>query len=181
MLCVETRRIPAILAWPTWSYVRAKMRITDRPSADRGIGHQQVACCSPIALPALRRRPCHLRDTRFPQPLTGSKPASHGLSSRGKGVSDSNSRNKSVLSETVASGSLLGQICRLVPSGWGRAGLSRKADPVWLVSAPPSQPSPAGRENPPPSGVGSVKRVAIVIRQDPPDSSRLDVCRYGYI
>ena len=94
MMCFETRRILEKLAWPTWSYVRAKMRITDRPSDDRGIGHQQVVCCSPIALPARRRRPCHLRATHFPQPLT---------------------------------------------------------------------------------------RVAIVIRHDPPDSSRLDVCRYGYI
>jgi hypothetical protein len=50
-LCFETRRILEKLAWPTWNYVRAKTRITDRPSADRGIGHQQVACCSPIALP----------------------------------------------------------------------------------------------------------------------------------
>jgi hypothetical protein len=94
MMCFETRRILEKLVWPTWSYVSAMMRITDRPSADRGIGHQQVACCSPITLPARRRRPCHLRDTRFPQPRT---------------------------------------------------------------------------------------RVAIVIRHDPRDSSRLDVCRYGYI
>jgi hypothetical protein len=33
-------------------------------------------------------------------------------------------------------------------SGWGRIGLSRPADPVWLVSAPPRKPSPAGREHP---------------------------------
>src|SRR5262249_38456178 len=70
IMCVQTRRIPEKLAWPTWNYDSAKMRITDRPSADRGIGHQQVACCSPIALPARRRRPCHLREMRFPQPLT---------------------------------------------------------------------------------------------------------------
>ena len=57
MMCVETRRILEKLAWPTWSYVRAKMRITDQPSADRGIGHQQVACCSPIALPVARAIP----------------------------------------------------------------------------------------------------------------------------
>ena len=156
--CFETRRILEKLAWPTWNYVRAKMRITDRPSADWGIGHQQVACYSPIALPSRRRRPCHLRDTRFPQPLTGSKPASHGLSSRGKGVSDNNSRNKIVLSETVASGSLLGQIWRLVPSGWGRAAPSRTADPVWLVSAAPSKPPPAGREHPWGFSPGGVSR-----------------------
>ena len=52
MMCVETRRILEKLAWPTWSYISAKMRIMDRPSANRGIGHQPVAWCSPIALPA---------------------------------------------------------------------------------------------------------------------------------
>ena len=29
------------------------------------VGHQPVACCLPIALPARRRRACRLRDTRF--------------------------------------------------------------------------------------------------------------------
>jgi hypothetical protein len=33
-------------------------------------------------------------------------------------------------------------------NGVGRIGLSRQADPVWLVSAPPRKPSPAGREHP---------------------------------
>ena len=33
-------------------------------------------------------------------------------------------------------------------NGLGRAGLSRKADPVGPVSAPPRKPSPAGREHP---------------------------------
>jgi hypothetical protein len=80
--------------------------------------------------------------------LTASKPARHGLSSRGKGVSDIHSLTKNGRCETVASGSLFGQICRLALSGLGRAVLSRKADPVWLVSAPPRKPSPAGREHP---------------------------------
>jgi hypothetical protein len=49
IMCFETRSILKKLAWPTWNYGSATMRITDRPSADRGIGHQQVARCSPIA------------------------------------------------------------------------------------------------------------------------------------
>jgi hypothetical protein len=77
-----------------------------------------------------------------------SKPARHGRSSRGTRVSALHPRTQHGRCEAVASGSLCGPIGRLVPSGWGRAGRSRPGDPVWLVSAPPPPPSPAGREHP---------------------------------
>ncbi len=57
--------------------------------------------------------------------------------------------------EAVAFGALLGPL-RSHQSGSGQAGPSRQAEPVWLVSAPRLKPSPAGRENPLPSGMGSV-------------------------
>ena len=42
--------------------VTARHRVGD--DADRVVGHQPVACGSPIALPARRRRACRLRETR---------------------------------------------------------------------------------------------------------------------
>jgi hypothetical protein len=57
--------------------------------------------------------------------------------------------------EAVAFGALLGPL-RRQSGGSGQAGPSRQAEPVWLVSAPPLQPSPAGRENLLPSSMGSV-------------------------
>jgi hypothetical protein len=38
IMCVETRRIPEKLAWPTWNYDNAMMGITDRVLAEAPCG-----------------------------------------------------------------------------------------------------------------------------------------------
>jgi hypothetical protein len=54
--CGWRRHLPFGLAMtPTVASATSRWRLTREP----------LACCSPIALPARRRRACRLRDTRF--------------------------------------------------------------------------------------------------------------------